>query len=92
MISNDLHILLNPRLWVHKGKMPVTRRLRNPEMKDRKKRAFALKNASNFGLVLEENLTVVWIGVSVNDTVTRKEFVAIYTSPEKLLSNWEIAQ
>jgi hypothetical protein len=32
MISNDLHILLNPRLWVHKGRLPVTRRLRNLKM------------------------------------------------------------
>ena len=92
MISNDLHILLNPRLWVHKGKMPVTRRLGNPTKKGRREREHALRKAFNFGVVLEEDLTVVWVGVSVNDTVTRKEFMALYASPEKLLSKWEIAQ
>ena len=61
MISNDLHILLNPRLWVHKGKMPVTRRFLNPGMKNRKEREFALRKAFNFGVVLEEDLTVVWV-------------------------------
>lgn len=92
MISIELHILLNPRLWKHKGKLPVVRRFRNPEMRNKRRRALALKNKWNIGLVLEDNLCFVWVRATLQDKDPRQFLPVRYASSEKLLSNWEIAQ
>jgi hypothetical protein len=92
MISSELHILLNPRLWKHKGKMPVARRFLNPAMKNKRRRALALKNKFNVGLVREDDLYFVWVGATLQDKNPKTGIPLHYSSLEKLLTYWEIAQ
>ena len=82
MISSELHILLNPRLWKHKGRLPV---LRRQQYRD-------LVNELNFGFVMEGKLTMVFVGIMVADPLPRLPIVIHYSSPEKLLVHWEIDQ
>jgi hypothetical protein len=82
MISSELHILLNPRLWKHKGRLPV---LRRQQYRD-------LVNELNFGFVMEGKLTMVWVGIMVADPLPRLPIVIHYPSPEKLLVQWKIDQ
>ena len=80
MISNDVHLLLNPQLWVHKGLLPVKERLRDPRM----------KGNEYIGAVPKENPCAVLVGLSIGKPW--KGFSIEYKSPEELLKYWEITQ
>jgi hypothetical protein len=79
MTDGELDLLTHPDEWPHEVLLPLSRRGGN-----------VIWNKGDAGIVMDDNLCCVWIGVYIGEADPRTGIPLYYTSPEHLLSEWEI--